>query len=295
MGIRLIALDIDGTLLDSAWRVPAANREAIAAATALGVEVALVTGRRYDFALPVVAELEGPLTLIVNNGALVKSWQGATLFKRPLPCDVARLVLEATVPFRAGTGVIFDRPRVGQVIFERIDWDNPLRRAYAELSRDFVEEVSPLETCLTEDPLQLMFNGRVGEMRDLVVLLQSMRDAGRFSLAVTEYVARDFSLVDVMAAGCSKGSTLADWCNRRRISAREVMAVGDNLNDIEMLGFAGHPIVMANAVPALKAVGWPLTLSNDECGVAAAIERLVLGDTGPEHAGPEREELKEGY
>jgi 5-amino-6-(5-phospho-D-ribitylamino)uracil phosphatase len=77
--IRLIALDIDGTLVDSRWQVPDANRRAITLATSLGVEVALVTGRRFDFTRAIVDQLEGPLTLIVNNGALVKARDGSTL------------------------------------------------------------------------------------------------------------------------------------------------------------------------------------------------------------------------
>jgi HAD superfamily hydrolase (TIGR01484 family) len=76
MAVRLIALDIDGTLLDSRWQLPEANRVAIAEAARRGIEVALVTGRRYDFAMPVARQLDAPVTMIVNNGALVRSTTG---------------------------------------------------------------------------------------------------------------------------------------------------------------------------------------------------------------------------
>ena len=76
MAVRLIALDIDGTLLDSRWQLPEANRAAIAEATRRGIEGALVTGRRYDFAMPVALKLDSPLTMIVNNGALIRSKEG---------------------------------------------------------------------------------------------------------------------------------------------------------------------------------------------------------------------------
>ena len=88
---------------------------------------------------------------------------------------------------------------------------------------------------------------------------------------------RDFSLVDVVQSGCSKGTALADWAARRGLAASEVMAVGDNLNDLEMLEFAGTPVVMANAIPELKARGWAATSSNDDAGVARAIETFVFG------------------
>jgi hypothetical protein len=96
--------------------------------------------------------------------------------------------------------------------------------------------------------------------------------ANEYSLAATLYEDRDFGLVDVIYPGCSKGTTLAEWVRRRGWSRQDVMAIGDNLNDIEMLQYAGLPIVMANCVPELKSLGWRETLTNDEGGVAAAIE-----------------------
>src|SRR5271169_3648552 len=107
MAIKLIALDIDGTLLNSRWEVSAINRAAIAEATRRGIEVALVTGRRYDFALPVVQQIESPLTMIVNNGAMVRSRDGSTLLRHLLPKDTALRVLQATAPWRTCTSVVF--------------------------------------------------------------------------------------------------------------------------------------------------------------------------------------------
>ena len=83
------------------------------------------------------------------------------------------------------------------------------------------------------------------------------------ALAVTEYESRDFSLVDVNRAGCTKGTTLAEWAARQGLTRDEVMAVGDNFNDREMLEYAGVPVVMGNAVDELKGLGWPVTLDND--------------------------------
>jgi len=122
MAIRLIALDIDGTLLDARSQLPEINRQAIVDATARGIEIALVTGRRYDFAMPIARQIPCPLTMIVNNGAMVKSSDGVTLLVHRLPRDVARRVIEATPQFRDMASVCFDRPRENQLIFERIDW-----------------------------------------------------------------------------------------------------------------------------------------------------------------------------
>src|SRR5713226_4173201 len=152
MAVRLIAIDIDGTLLDSRWHLPEANRRAIAQAIDCGIEVALVTGRRFDFARPIAEQLPGPLTLIVNNGALIKSRDGSNHVRHLLPRRVARKVLGATPGFRIGAAVVFDRPRENQVIFEQINWEDPGRKSYFERNREFIAQAVPLETCLTEDP-----------------------------------------------------------------------------------------------------------------------------------------------
>jgi Cof subfamily protein (haloacid dehalogenase superfamily) len=276
MPIRLIALDIDGTLLDSRWQVPEANREAIREATAQGIEVALVTGRRFDFAKPVIDQIDSPVTLIVSGGALVKARDGQTLVHHLLPRDVARTVLEGTLAFRGAAALVFDRPRAAQVVHEGLETDDPHRRAYYDHNRDFIQEVRPLEDALTEDPIQVMFSGRFGQMRSLVDTLARLPVAARVSVATTEYESRDFSLVDVNRFGCTKGSTLQQWAAARGIQRRDVMAVGDNFNDLEMLRVAGRPVVMGNAVGPLKELGWPVTLTNDEGGVAEGIRRYAL-------------------
>jgi Cof subfamily protein (haloacid dehalogenase superfamily) len=276
MSIRLIALDIDGTLLDSRSQVPEVNRRAIAEAAAGGIEIALVTGRRYDFAMPIARQIPCPLTMIVNNGAVVKSWDGTTQMLRLLPVDVARRTLESTVPFRGLASVCFNRPRANQLIFESIDWNDPLRRHYFERNRDFIAEMSPLTDSLTEDPIQVMYTGRVSQAREVENHLTMLPFAAEFSVAVTLYDDKDFGLIDVISSGCSKGTTLAEWVRHRGLSREQVMAIGDNLNDREMLEYAGMPIVMGNAVPELRSFGWMETLSNDEGGVAAAIRSYVI-------------------
>lgn len=276
MPVRLIALDIDGTLLDSRWQLPAANRDAVVAAVERGIEVALVTGRRFDFALPIAAQIPCPLLMIVNNGALIKSKDGTTHLRHLLPRHVAERVLKATPQFRPGAAVVFDRPRENQVVMEYMDWEDPGRRSYFERNRDFLAQVSPLESCLEEDPIQVMFSGPVDRMREAIAALRALDGNGEFALAITEYEERNFSLVDVVAPAVSKGATLAEWVARQGLNPAEVMAIGDNLNDREMLEFAGVPVVMGNSVPELKELGWHVTLTHDQGGVAAAIHKFAL-------------------
>jgi hypothetical protein len=277
MPIRLIAIDIDGTLLDSKWKLPEANRVAVAQAVSRGIEVALVTGRRYDFALSIVRQLGTPVTMIVNNGAVVKSADGVARLRHLLPASVARAVLKSTNDFLEGTAVVFDRPRENQVIFEKYNWDNPDRRRYYETNKEYISFSMPLEVCVTEDPIQVMFTGPVERVRSAAAVLSAMNSAKQFAVAITEYEERDFALADVVHPAVSKGATLAEWAAIQGYAREEIMAIGDNLNDREMLEFAGVPVVMGNCVPALRTIGWRETLSNDEAGVAAAIEAYALG------------------
>ena len=277
MPVRLIAIDIDGTLLDARSQLPEVNRDAVARAVAGGIEVALITGRRYDFAMPIARQLPCPLTMIVNNGAMVKSKDGETHLGYRLGRDTARRVLDWLGEFRELASVCFDRPRENQVIYERIDWDDPMRRGYFARNREFLAQLSPLTDCLTEDPIQVMFTGPVARMRVVEAALRALPFEHEFSLAITLYESRDFGLVDVIPPGCSKGATLAEWTRRRGLTRHDVMAIGDNLNDREMLEFAGLAIVMGNSVSELKSLGWRETLSNDEGGVAAAIHAYALG------------------
>jgi hydroxymethylpyrimidine pyrophosphatase-like HAD family hydrolase len=83
-------------------------------------------------------------------------------------------------------------------------------------------------------------------------------------------------MIDVIHPSVSKGAALAEWAGLRGVCRQEILAVGDNHNDMEMLSFAGVPVVMGNGVPELKTRGWAITGSNDEDGVAAAIEQYAL-------------------
>ncbi len=134
-------MDIDGTLLDSTTQLPAENLSAIAEAAERGIEILLVTGRRFDFARAVSDLLPCDLHLIVNNGALIKSKTGETHQRRLLASAVARKVVEAMPQFRAEAAVVFDRPGEKQVFLERIDWDDPQRGRYFRRNRQHIGEI----------------------------------------------------------------------------------------------------------------------------------------------------------
>jgi Cof subfamily protein (haloacid dehalogenase superfamily) len=274
--IELIGIDVDGTLLDSRGRLPDENLAAIADASARGIHIAIVTGRSFFFALPAVAALPDPLTLVVYNGAIARARSGETLMCRLFDRERARVVLDVTRPWRESAVVIFDRPLERQLVYDQMDWKHPNRSRFHERNRQIIEQVAALEDALTEDPIQVAFNGTVGDMRRLATELEQHDQAHEWSVSVTEYAHRDFSLVDVCSAGTTKGSGLAAVASLLGVSQENVMAVGDNFNDRDMLEWAGVGVVMGNASQSMHACGFTATGTNDECGLAQAIRRYAL-------------------
>lgn len=279
--IKLIATDIDGTLLDSHGQIPEANAQAIQEAADRGIEIVIVTGRRFHPARSIAQRLPCETHLIVSNGALVKSGSGETHQRSLLPIETARHVIDATAEFRQCQGVIFDRPAERQVIFERIDWEGPFMGPYLRQRLHEVAEIAPLASCLDgEDPVEIMFIGTCETIRAAQRTLEAHDHRDEYTLALTEYADRGMSMLDVLQRGVTKATALAEWARRRGIEPHEVMAIGDNWNDREMLEFAGTPVIMGNAVAELKSLGWRVTLSNDDCGVAAAIRSYALNGNG---------------
>jgi len=278
MPIQLIAMDIDGTLLDSRAQLPPLNAQAIAEAASRGIEIVIVTGRRFHSARLIAEELPCDAKLIVSNGALVKSLSGETHFRSLLEAETARQVLRATEEFRSMSAVVFDRAVEAQVVLERIDWEGPIIGPYLRRHRHHVTEIAPLTDCLNgEDPVEVMFIGKCEAIRAAMSRLDQLGGfRADYTLALTEYANNGFSMLDVLAPGVTKGAALAAWAARRGIPRENVMAIGDNWNDREMLEYAGLPVVMDNGVAELKALGWTITRSNDECGVAEAIYRHAL-------------------
>jgi Cof subfamily protein (haloacid dehalogenase superfamily) len=277
--IRLIGIDVDGTLLDTDGHLPDANRAAIHAAVAAGIHVSLVTGRSYPFARPVAEKLPPAVTLMVSSGAVERAIDGRTLARRLLKRDVARRVLEATRHVREHAAVIFDRDAERQIVFESMDWTHPNRQGYWDRNHWLIDRTTPLEDSLIEDPIQVMFNGNPMAMRELSETLRASGDSGSgpaYAVSLTEYLHRDFSLVDITAPEATKGRALLWRAGQLGISREEVMAVGDNFNDLDMLEAAGVAVVMANADPALHRPGWHRTGHQNDAGLAQAIERFAL-------------------
>jgi Cof subfamily protein (haloacid dehalogenase superfamily) len=273
--IRLLAIDIDGTLLDPHFQITAANLEALRRTHAAGVEVVLVTGRRHAFALPIARQLGFDMWLITSNGAVTRSTDNESFHRDLLPAATARRLIGHMHSFRGNLVLTFDKEEKGALVLERMDQLTASIQRWLEKNEPFLELVVPAERALTADPIQAMFCGTVARMSEALDHLAEGAVARDVTVLRTQYDHRDLSIVDVLNQGCSKGHALERWAAHRGYRREDVMAIGDNYNDREMLAFAGLPVVMGNAASDMKQEGWTVTLSNDQSGVAAAIEQWI--------------------
>jgi len=275
--IRLLATDIDGTLLNPQFQISDGDLTALRKAHAAGIEIVLVTGRRHSFALPIAEQLGFDLWLISSNGAVTRSLSGETFHRDMMPAETCRELCGAMQEFRGNTVLTFDKETKGALVLEGLDELGASIRRWLEKNMEFIEFVIPIEKALVTDPIQAMFCGTIARMNDALRTLERAGMERRTTVLRTEYPARDLLMIDVLSAGCSKGHALERWARHRGYSREEVMAIGDNHNDVEMLEFAGHPVIMGNACEELLARGWRVTRGNDECGLAAALEQIVAG------------------
>jgi Cof subfamily protein (haloacid dehalogenase superfamily) len=273
--IRLLATDIDGTLLNPQFQISEGDLAALRRAHATGMEIVLVTGRRHSFALPIAQQLGFDLWLISSNGAVTRSLSGETFHRDLMPAETCRQLCQAMIQFRGNTVLTFDKEIKGAIVLEHLDEIGTSIRRWLEKNMEFIEFVVPIERALVSDPVQAMFCGTMARMSLALEALKGTNLMDKITVLRTEYPVRDLSMIDVLNRGCSKGHALERWARHRGFHRDQVMAVGDNHNDVEMLEFAGHPVIMGNACEELRARGWRITLGNEACGVAAALEEVM--------------------
>jgi len=281
--IRLLATDIDGTLLNPQFQISEGDLTALRRAHAAGIEIVLVTGRRHTFALPIAKQLGFDLWLISSNGAVTRSLSGETFHRDMMPAETCRQLCGAMQEFRGNTVLTFDKETKGAIVLERLDELGASIRRWLERNMEYIEFVVPIERALVTDPVQAMFCGTLVRMNAALRALEQAGMEQKVTVLRTVYPERDLSMIDVLNTGCSKGHALERWSKYRGYGREEVMAVGDNHNDVEMLEFAGHPVIMGNACEELRGRGWRVTRGNHECGVAAAVEVALVGKTVARH------------
>lgn len=267
---RLIATDLDGTLLRDDKTVSARTVRALAAAEDAGVGVIFVTGRPARWMTVVSAHVHGHGLAICGNGAAVVDLHRGSEAVETHPL-ARRNALAIVHTLRLATpGVSFAVERSDAFHHEP---------AYPPLHLDQADEVAPAEKLLapgTERGRQpvlklLAHHPELAPDAFLELAREAAGEHGEFTRSSST------ALLEISAPGVSKASTLARRCARQGIRPEEVVAFGDMPNDLEMLGWAGTSYAMANAHPAVLAATERRTASNQEDGVAQVIERLLAG------------------
>jgi hypothetical protein len=200
---------------------------------------------------------------------------GETFHRDLLPVAVARRLCREMARYTRHLVLTFDHNERGCLVLESFDNFTGSIFGWIDKNRQYIECVQPIEACLNSDPIQAMFCGGFIAMSGVTAALFASDVARELTVLRTEYPARDLAIIDIMTRGCSKGTAVARWAAHRGIRPSEVMAIGDNHNDREMLEFAGVPVIMGNACEELRSTGWHLTCTHDEHGVARAIEQFI--------------------
>lgn len=274
--VRLIALDVDGTLLDPQGMLRPAVRDAVRLAASRGIAIALVTGRRYSATLPVAFELGVPAAILACQGALGVAPDGSLLWRDGIALTAAR----ATVELARALGVppfvyrcFRRRGRLedllvyeGPVTEETWRWyrpDDPRLRRVEDVLRP---PVRPQRITVFAPPES------VRRFREALLACLP----GQVSLFSTDDPYEGWLVAEVLPPRTDKARALRRLAYRLGIRREEVLAVGDYHNDTEMIAWAGIGVAMANAPEAVRGAADWVTASNGDDGVAYAIHRFAL-------------------
>ena len=264
MTIKLIAMDMDDTLLNETQQVTTRTRDAIRRAMDAGVAVTIATGRMFQSALPFAQELGIQLPLIVYNGAMIREGNsGKTLFHRPIETGLAQGLADL---FREH-GWYLQKYVDDRLYVAELDENAQFYADYARVEAipqglDFFQ--------MTAAPTKLLSMGDTDELKEIRTAVTKLYGD---QLYLASSKKRYLEMVDVRV---NKGEALAFLAGRLGIEQNEVMAIGDSMNDVDMIEYAGVGVAMGNANATVRAAADFISATNAEDGVAVAIEKFVL-------------------
>jgi HAD superfamily hydrolase (TIGR01484 family) len=274
----LLAIDLDGTLLDAEHHVPPRNRAALHAAHEAGLKIVVCTGRSYTETRPILNELDLDLdaTVTVGGALLTEVATGRTIEATEIDLAVA---LESTAWFlERGYTVVWLRDA------STAGFDGYLieaSRRHAVLDRWFamtpcrMKELSGPPTD-GEAPLRVTIVDEIEVLEGICTEFRSAFD-GRLTSNVIRVPTYGFTVLEAFDAAVDKWYGIEKLCGRWRLDPARTVAIGDDVNDLPMIERAGLGVAVANAKPAVARAAGRIVAANDECGVAELIEELLRG------------------
>ena len=276
MHYRLLALDVDGTLLDPAGELRPAVRDAVIATQQRGLRVVLCTGRRFRTARPLAQalQLDGPL--VVHNGALVKDLaSGQTLQQSYIAAEMYHPALALLRRLSTPMMYVDAFHENVDILTEPMERAHPFQREYLADQLAHCRIVDDIASPLAHGVLMLSIMADGTNLQALQpVVKQTMGTRGRVHLLVNKNY--QGYILEILHAKVSKWQALQQLAAQQGITPEEIIAVGDDHNDLDMIRYAGLGIAMGNAVDTVKAAADAITGSNAEDGLVQALERFIL-------------------
>jgi len=266
MTIKLVALDLDDTLLDDGLNISPVCRRTIQAVRSRGVRITISTGRMFKSALPYAEQLDIDVPLITYQGAWVKSSRsGEVLYHKPVPTDLTREIID----YFQTQGIHVHSYYNDHLVMEKL---TPEGEAYAALAGVQIRLVDSMTAELERaEAMKIM---AISHHETQLLLMQDyLQRIYQSRLHITR--SKPYFL-EVMHPEADKARALQVIASHFKLDRDEVMAVGDSFNDLEMIKWAGLGVAMGNAVPVVKAAADYITKSNEEEGVAEALQRFIL-------------------
>lgn len=265
---KALALDLDGTLTNSKKQISAENKLAIHRAIDRGVAVILASGRPVLGMMHLVRELElkekGGYVLAYNGGNIIDCRNGKLMYERILPAECISLICSSAKK----NGVVPMTYTEDEIVAEDDEDEYMIKEAICNSAK--IKKVEDLESFVNYPVAKFLV---VGEHEKLIPVRDELKNA--FSEQLDVFFSESYFL-EVVPKGVAKSTSLDSLLKKINIKREELMACGDGMNDIPMLEYAGFSVAMENAYPEVKKYADFITLSNDEDGVAHAIEKFIL-------------------
>ncbi len=277
--IELIAIDLDGTLLNSQHQLSDRNAEAVRKAIARGVKVVLITGKTHHSAKSLIEKLGITTPGIYNQGLITAKPDGTVTHQAILDPDVARYI----ITYAEDRGFNIAVYSGNKILVKRLTpWFEDLCKKYHE---PMPEGIGPLQNILSDIPINKVMAVKEGDPQKTKALRWQLE----IQLAQTARILQPIfgDMLEVLPPNTGKGTALKQLLKDLGIKPEKAMAIGDGENDIEMLQLAGLGVAMGNAWDIVKAAANTIVGTNDEDGVAQAIEKFVLNETLPLATTPE--------